>query len=294
MTFDQLLTFEAIIKTGSFKAAAESLNKTQPSISQAIKNLEEEFSIKLFSRDTYRPTLTDEGKSFHQRAQKTLQEMRNLSTYAQELGKGYEPILRIGIDAVSPIPLLLEILKKFSKLHPETELSLQFEVLGGTMERLLDGDVDLALTHALTTDPIIQSVPVTKIKMIPVIAPDLVKKNKVSRELLANLTQIVVKDSSRHSTPFSFGVMEEAKKLIISDNGLKKELILSGIGWGSLPETIIEKELKNGKLLSINLPDIHERVLEISLLKRTDKPLGPVAKKLWEEVRALAKTCQRS
>lgn len=293
MTFDQLSTFEMIVKTGSFKAAANALNKTQPSISQAIKNLEEEFSIKLFSREAYRPTLTDEGKIFLSKAQKTLQEMRGLTTFAQELGKGFEPILRIGIDAVSPVPLLLEILKRFSEHHPETELSLQFEVLGGTMERLMDGDVDLALTHALTTDSLIQSIPVTKIKMIPVISPELVKKQKITRALLMGLTQIVVRDSSRHSTPFSFGLMEGAKKLVISDNGLKKELILSCIGWGSLPETIIQKELKNKKLIPIHLPDIQEKVLEISLLKRTDKALGPVAKRLWEEIRHLAKICDK-
>lgn len=293
MTFDQLVTFEMIVKTGSFKAAANALNRTQPSISQAIKNLEEEFSIKLFSRESYRPTLTDEGKIFLTKAQKTLQEMRGLTTFAQELGKGYEPILRIGIDAVSPIPLILEILKKFSKLHPETELSLQFEVLGGTMERLMDGEVDLALTHALTSDSLVESLPVTKIKMIPVISPELVKKNKVTRQFLMGLTQIVVRDSSRHSTPFSFGLMEGAKKMVISDNGLKKELILGGIGWGSLPDTIIEKELKTKKLLAIHLPDIQEKVLDISLLKRTDKPLGPVGKRLWDEIRSLAKTCNK-
>lgn len=294
MTFDQLITFEAIVKAGSFKAASVALNKTQPSISQAIKNLEEEFSIKLFSRDSYRPTLTDEGKLFLSKAQKTLQEMRGLSTFAQELGKGSEPILRIGIDAVSPVPLILEILKKFSKLHPETELSLQFEVLGGTMERLMDGDVDLALTHVLTADSLVQSVPVTKIKMIPVISAELAKTHKkISREFLANLTQIVVRDSSKHSQPFSFGLLEGAKKLFISDNGLKKELILGGIGWGSLPDNIIEKELKSKKLMQIHLPEIQEKVLEISLLKRTDKALGPVGKRLWEEVRTLARTCNK-
>lgn len=293
MTFDQLSTFEMIVKTGSFKAAATALNKTQPSISQAIKNLEDEFSIKLFSRAAYRPTLTDEGKTFLVKAQKTLTEMRALSTFAQELGKGHEPILRVGIDAVSPIPLILEILKKFSKLHPETELSLQFEVLGGTMERLMDGEVDLALTHVLTQDNLVQTIPVTKIKMIPVISPELIKKNKITRELLMGFTQIVVRDSSKHSTPFSFGLMEGARKLVISDNGLKKELILSGIGWGSLPDAIIEKELKNKKLIPIHLPDIQEKVLEISLIKRTDKALGPVAKKLWEEIRTLARTCHK-
>lgn len=47
MTIDQLETLEMIVEKGSFKAAAEALHKTQPSLSVAIKKLEDEFDLKL-------------------------------------------------------------------------------------------------------------------------------------------------------------------------------------------------------------------------------------------------------
>ncbi|MBC7465978.1 MAG: LysR family transcriptional regulator [Bdellovibrio sp.] len=72
MTFDQLETLEMIVEKGSFKAAADHLHKTQPSLSVAIKKLEEEFDLKLFNRDQYRPKLTAEGIVFYNWAKQTL------------------------------------------------------------------------------------------------------------------------------------------------------------------------------------------------------------------------------
>ena len=72
MTFEQILTLEAILQSGSFKSAADKLHKSQPSISMAIKKLEEEFGVLLFSREEYRPQLTAEGKLFFERAIKVL------------------------------------------------------------------------------------------------------------------------------------------------------------------------------------------------------------------------------
>ncbi len=292
MTIDQLITLDMIVKTGSFKAAAEALNKTQPSVSVSIKNLESEYSIKIFSRDQYRPTLTFEGKLFHEKSLKILEEVRRLDNFGRELGQGKEAIVRIGIDAISPVPLILNILKKFFKDHPETRLDLRFEVLGGTMERLIDGDVDLCLTHVLSPLSNIESIPVTKIKMIPVISSELLNKQKITKELLQNFTQIVVRDTSKHTPTISLGLLSGAKQLTISDGGLKKQLILEGIGWGSLSEETIEQELKSKKLIPINIPETGPTTLHIALLRDKLRPRGPVASLLWTQIKELAKECK--
>jgi DNA-binding transcriptional LysR family regulator len=291
MTLDQLITLDAIVKSGSFKAAAEVLNKTQPSISVSVKNLETEYGIKIFSREQYRPILTQEGKIFWERSQKILEDIKKLESLGRELGQGKEALLRIGIDSISPIQLILQILKKFFKDHPETRLDLKFEVLGGTIERLIDGEVDLCLTHVIPSQPNIESIPVTKIKMVPVISTELIGKNKVTKEILQNHTQIVVRDTSRHTPTISYGILNGSKQLTISDSGLKKELVIQGIGWGSLPEELIQEELKAKKLVVINLPEIAPMNLNIALMRDKLKPHGPVASLLWNQIKELARTC---
>ena len=70
MKLDQLRAFIAVVETGSFRSAADSIHKTQPGISAAVKALEEQYGILLFDRNSYRPTLTAEGHAFFQQSKK--------------------------------------------------------------------------------------------------------------------------------------------------------------------------------------------------------------------------------
>ena len=52
MTLDQLEAVHAIVERGSFRAAAEQLHRSQPALSASVKNLEDEFGIRIFDRTT--------------------------------------------------------------------------------------------------------------------------------------------------------------------------------------------------------------------------------------------------
>ena len=65
MTIDQIKMLHAVVQQGSMQRAAKTLHKSQPSLSVAIKKIEELYNIQLFDRQTYRPTLTTEGELFY-------------------------------------------------------------------------------------------------------------------------------------------------------------------------------------------------------------------------------------
>ena len=113
MTLEQLEIFKAVIKEGSFRAAADKLWKTQPAISIAIKKLEKEFGLTFFDRDNYRATLTPEGRSFYEKCRVVLQETDQLKALGKHLASGEEPYLKISINIVSPLPVILSFLKSF-------------------------------------------------------------------------------------------------------------------------------------------------------------------------------------
>jgi DNA-binding transcriptional LysR family regulator len=71
-TIHQLQCFDAVVREGSFQAAAEKIRRAQPSISAAIKNLEAQLGIALLDRSGYRVGLTAAGRSFHDRAPCTI------------------------------------------------------------------------------------------------------------------------------------------------------------------------------------------------------------------------------
>ncbi|NOT77641.1 MAG: LysR family transcriptional regulator [Bacteriovoracaceae bacterium] len=289
MTLEQLLTIEAIVKEGSFKAAADYLHKSQPSISMAVKKLEDEYQITLFSRNEYRPSLSTDGKIFYQKAKILLREYRELVGLAKQMQMGVEPELRISIDAVSPVSVVLKFLRNFFEKHPDTRLELLFEVLSGTIERLLDGDVDIAITPRPIGDFPLDLRIMTKTKMVSVISTQLVKElvkeeKTITDSFLRNHNQIILADSARRIEKINSGILEGAKNLTVNDIGFKKELIINGLGWGGLPYDLIKSELAAKKLTVINTNKIKERNLEIYMVKLNTKNMGPVMTELWESL----------
>lgn len=289
MTFEQILTLEAILQSGSFKSAADKLHKSQPSISMAIKKLEEEFGVLLFSREEYRPQLTAEGKLFFERAKKVLEGMRELEELGKQLGRGEEAEIKVSIDAISPLPLILKFLRKFFERHPRTRLQIRFEVLNGTVERLEDDEVDLAITSIHDDKKNFQSLLLTEVRLVPVMHKELHKRllksfksEIITDELLRTETQVILADSARRLPRIDSGVLSEGKSITLTELSFKKEMILQGLGWGGLPYEAIKEELKEKILVPLKTNNIKERKASIHVLRKQNRTYGPVMKELWE------------
>lgn len=285
MTLEQLLTIDAIVKEGSFKAAADYLHKSQPSISMAVKKLEDEYQINLFSRDEYRPSLTADGRMFYEKVKLLIREFRELEALAEQMRLGVESEIRVSIDAVSPVSVVLKFLKDFFSTHPSTKLVLKFEVLSGTIERLIDGDVNLAITPKPQVEYTFDSRTITETKMVSVISTQLVKGvQSITDTFLREHNQIILADSARRISKINSGVLAGSKSLTVTDMGFKKELIVQGLGWGGLPYDLVKEELKNKTLTKIETALIKDREIEIYMVRDASKPMGPVMKELWERV----------
>lgn len=284
MTFDQVIVFHSIVSTGSFKAASEALHKTQPAISLSIKKLEEELEVELFDRSSYRPVLTEHGKAFFERSQKLLQGMSELESLGTSFRQKEEPEIKIAVDGISPLPKLLNIFKKFGHRYPHTKLNLGFDILSEAERRVLHKEADIGITHFISETKALEIVPITSVKMMPVMSKELFLEKKVkSQEDLLDIDQIVVGDKNP-TKGISFGLLDSGKKWRLMDSNFKHEIILAGLGWGHLPEHSIERELKENKLVILEFDDIHPRDLTINLIRLKKHHLGIVAKTLWNEL----------
>ena len=93
MKNEQLRAFIAVVEQGSFRAAASTLFKTQPTVSASIKALEEQFGFTLFSREQYRPALTAKGKTFYRQAKLLIKQAAELEMLGHELAQHDAPTL---------------------------------------------------------------------------------------------------------------------------------------------------------------------------------------------------------
>lgn len=149
MEFKQLESFVAVVDYGSFSEAARKLYLTQPTISAHVRSLEEELHTKLILRTTKKTTITTRGYQLYDSAVRML-EIRN------NLLENFTGVQKHMIDlAASTIPssyLLPEILAAFGKTHPDIYFhSIQADS-AESINRVLDGTVDLALVGQNTRD----------------------------------------------------------------------------------------------------------------------------------------------
>ncbi|MBL7546128.1 MAG: LysR family transcriptional regulator [Bdellovibrionaceae bacterium] len=284
MTIDQLETLEMVVEKGSFKAASEYLHKTQPSLSVAIKKLEAEFDLQLFNRDEYRPKLTAQGKVFYGWAKQCLASFRELQFVGNELGaKKVEPFLTIVLDPLVRFEMLRDLFGEIMTGQYPTQLTFRSEIMHGGFQALLSGDADFAVSYIESEDDRIESVACDHIKMIPVISKSIVRKTaNLNSKFLKTIPQIVVSHGARNE---SQGVLLDSKKCVVTDHSLKRKLIINGLGWGRLALNEVELDLQNGNLLQIQISHIKPFTLDIRMMRLKQKPMGPVARAIWNQVK---------
>ena len=288
MTIHQLQCFDAVVTEGSFQAAAEKIRRAQPSISLAVKNLEGQLGLSLLDRSGYRVTLTEAGRSFHQRTRIFLQELRVLKTHASQLAMGEESELRVVIGDLCPLPENLALLRRFFDGCPRTRLHIHFEALSGPWERLFDGEADLILHHIDKSDPRFEFMELFQVQLVPVVAPGFLRfpiSRAITPEQMRDYVQCVIRDTARRSPPRDYFLVEGTRSWTVSDQLMKKELIIQGMGWGHMPCYLIEDELRDGRLLSIAGEYFKGGRAELVAARRRDAPHGPIANRLWQFIR---------
>ncbi len=284
MTLEQLKVLCAIVEKGSFRAAAETLHRSQSSVSIAIRKLEVEMGLSLFSRDGYRPELTAEGRPLYEKARTVLSKTDEFAALAYRYSAGEEPELRLAISTLVPIDPIMDVLKQMSEVAPATRLTLLFENLYGTMERLDEGDVDIAISEMVVDQATYDFVHLKTVELICVISPnsELSARAAELREVdMDGSRQIIVCDTSRKAVDTNFGVLESITPWVVNDFAMKKRIIAAGLGWGRLPRHLVEDEIGTGELLPMTSVEFPPVRYPVKMLRRKNRPAGPVEDKLW-------------
>jgi DNA-binding transcriptional LysR family regulator len=296
LTIHQLLCFDAVVAEGSFQAAADKLHRTHPSVFTAVKNLEAQLGLALFDREGYRVSLTAAGRSFHQRTRVFLAELGGLRNHAAQLAMGEEGELSVVIGDLCPYAEILGLLRRFFDACPGTRLDLQFEAISGPWERLFDGEADLIFHHIDKSDARFEFVDLCAVQVVPVAAPGFLPfavSDAVTPEQMRDHVQCVIRDSARHSPARSYFVIEGARQWTVSDQLMKKELILQRMGWGHMPDFLIAEELRDGRLLALTGRHFAGGRAEIVAARQRSHPHGPIAQRLWRYVAEQAPAMNR-
>lgn len=194
MTLNQLRYFKAVCQYDSVSRAAQQLNISQPSVSNAIKELESEFGVSLFNRQYRRISLTDAGLQLLSLTEKLLQQADQLQQAMADLRNSLTP-LRLGVPPMIGAMLLPTLYKHF----PESRnLRLTESDNTGLLQLLSGGQIHMAfLPHTDTPDPSLMYVPVANIQNICCVHKDhpLAGRSTVQIGQLAGEPLVLFQDS---------------------------------------------------------------------------------------------------
>lgn len=283
-----LAYFIAVAEHGSVTGAAKSLHISQPSLSVAVKKLEEEVGAQLLHRGRRGVTLTRAGDVLLAQAR---QARRALGAARDEIrALDTEPRGRfvLGCHESLGTYVLPGFMGRFTTRHPAIELRLMNansrEVEQAVVDRRID--VGLVVNSVRQVDCVVQELFEDTVTFL--VASSLRRRRKRPQDLLASHPLLHVPEL--HQTRTLLDELRAAdirveRLIACSSMELVKSLVLDGTGVGVLPYRVATHGVAARRLvpLSRSLPVYGDR---ISLVRRADLPMTAGARALLDELLA--------
>ena len=145
MNTKQLKYVLVLAEEGSFSRAAETLNITQPSLSQYIKKIEKQQGLELFDRANGYVHLTDAGRIYIEASKKILDIEHQMENAFSDLAEYSGGTISIGISPYRSVHLIPEVLCKFDKLYPRIKLIIKEKSGRDLIDAAAHGEFDLCV-----------------------------------------------------------------------------------------------------------------------------------------------------
>lgn len=239
MTLRSLEIFVAVVKYKKMCEASKHLHISQPTISQAINELESEYNVLLFNRLSKKLYITDAGKKLYEFAQNILslrdemeKSMINMST---------DKIITLGATMTVGRCVLVDIIKNFENEYSNIKINVIIDNTVTIEQMILNGEIDIALIEGTIKSSELLSTP---------IIPDSLVLVCHNEHPLANINSIDIKELSA----YQFILREEGSGTReVFEQHLKNNNVNINIKWschGS--DSIVEAVLANQGLTVIS------------------------------------------
>ncbi|WP_312326490.1 DNA-binding transcriptional regulator HcaR [Acinetobacter sp.] len=264
MELRHLRYFITVAEELNFSKAALKLYTAQPSLSQQIKDLEEDVGVKLLNRTKRKVELTEEGAVFLEQARLTLAQADKAVAMARQVSQAKQQMLRIGFVPVAEMKIFPYILPNLRVQNPDLKIELLSLNNNEQMRLLKKGDLDLTFTrHNFNSDeiesqfvirePLIfllpKDHPLAKYERIPVKALNGIDFIIPSAEQSLTLNQTILDFAKANG--IEFNIVQKADNILFNINSIGM-----GLGCTILPGYIAPLTMDNTVIrpLDVELP----------------------------------------
>jgi DNA-binding transcriptional LysR family regulator len=275
----QLQTFIVVARLLNFRAAAEELNYSQSTVSDHIRNLEQELGVKLFERLGRKVFLNEQGKKLISPAEKMIQDAEEIHKLFTKNEKVHGQ-LKIGAAETLCVFWLPPLLKEYSKIYPEVQIILKMADCLEFREMLEKNIIDVAFSlHNESEQPHLSQIDLFDDSAICVAAPDhpLAALKKISMYELENQSFILTETDSGYSMELKELLQNLNVKVdtIMEFGSLEaiKQCVKERLGITLLPRIVVDKEIQNGELVMLSV-EIDQIPVHAKMVYHRDKWLS--------------------
>jgi len=248
-----------IARLGSFTAAAERLNATQPAISGRVRELEESLQVKLFQRRGRRMELTIQGRELVERAQPLIASIEEVITSLDNPG-AVTGILRIGVGEMVAVAWFGELMAQLHERMPRVTYQIEVDLTINMRQKLELGQLDLAIMAARLDSDRLVSTPLGSLNMLWITSPAIRKAMKREgrhlREVLASYPIWCLARPS-HMYPMAVETLRTLGLYQLSINTCNSlqtmvSIVMAGGGISMLPENMVAEALRRRQLVRLS------------------------------------------
>lgn len=247
MELRHLRYFIAVAEELNFTKAAQRMCTVQPSLSQQIKDLEQEVGVQLLMRTNRKVELTAEGTAFLKEARLSLEHAEKAIMDARQIAQLGKEQLNIGFVPVAEMKVFPYIMPNIRAQFPELKIHFHSLMDVEQIAALDKGEIDIAFTRYVEDSPEIESVQIFTEPLALIVPKNspLAEQRHISIKSMNNQDFII---SDAHSSPELYRIIQDFFK----QNKLKVNLVqhstnillnvnLVGmdVGWSLVPSYVI-------------------------------------------------------
>ena len=286
MTLHQLKIFECVARHMNITKASQALHISQPSVSQQLKLLEQEFGTQFLLRLNHGVELTDQGREFIDAVKPVLSQAANVENTFRSIPRTNQTgTLRVAGSHNVSVNVLPKLLMAFKKSHPSVQFILETHESHVIETRLLNSEFEIAMVINPSHCPEIVYETYEEMKWVAFCLPTnpLARKKLTLKELVD--CPLVIKGGGRlEKVLMSLGYRINVA-LRCEASSTVKAAVRMGMGVGILYQNAVATRVAKGDLRLLNVPELKEMGIKSSIIYDRRKLLTPMAQEFLQMLR---------
>ncbi|MDD3802116.1 MAG: selenium metabolism-associated LysR family transcriptional regulator [Desulfuromonas thiophila] len=292
MDIRRLEVFCKVVDLGSFTRAAEASQLSQPSVSEHVRTLEEQFGEKLIDRLGRRAQPTHAGKILYQYARRIIQLKNDAEQAIRQYQGNLSGRLSLGASTIPGAYLLPSLLEQFKQNYHAVELMLRIAGTTQVVEEVLKGTLELGLIGTQWKDQRIDCQPLFGDELVLVVHPQhpWSRAGRVAAAQLLDSPFVLREPGSGTRMEMTQALKQVGVDVTqfqvvaeVGSNEAVRQAVRSGIGAAILSSLAVAEDVARGLLCPVRIDEL-TLPRRFYLVQRRNRQLSPLAEAFYRHL----------